>query len=152
MTMPRWPDQTLELPRSQPTAIDPWADLGYEPPGAWRPRAAAAPPLPAPVPPAPLPPAPRYPAPRHPAPLGVPPRARKHVASAYALWLLFGAFGVHRFYLDRTVSGVVYLLLFVLSPLTLFLSLPVLGVCLVVDLFRLPGLTRRANVRRGWGR
>lgn len=77
---------------------------------------------------------------------------RRHVASAYALWLFFGALGVHRFYLGRTFSGVVYLLLFVLSPLTLFLSLPVLALCLLVDLFAIPGMTRGANRRSGWPR
>lgn len=75
---------------------------------------------------------------------------RKHVVVAYLWWFFLGAFGAHRFYLGRPVSGLLYVLMVVLSPATLFLSLPVLALCVFVDLFRIPGLTRRANRRWGW--
>jgi len=33
----------------------------------------------------------------------------KSVLLAYVLWLFFGLFGIHRFYLDRPCSGLLYL-------------------------------------------
>lgn len=80
------------------------------------------------------------------------PAARRHTSTAYALWFFLGALGAHRFYLGRPASGLAYLLAFVGSPWTLFLSLPVLGVCLLVDAVVIPALTRGANRRQGWVR
>lgn len=33
----------------------------------------------------------------------------RSVAVAYCLWFFLGVFGIHRFYLDRNVSGIIYL-------------------------------------------
>ena len=33
----------------------------------------------------------------------------RSVAVAYCLWFFLGLFGIHRFYLDRNVSGIIYL-------------------------------------------
>ncbi len=56
--------------------------------------------------------------------------------TAYGMWLacLFGAFGVHRFYMGKTGTGILYLLTF-----------GCLGVGQVSDLFRMRKLVREAN-------
>ena len=58
----------------------------------------------------------------------------------YVLWL-FGFTGSHRFYYGRPVSGTVY-----------FLTFGLLGIGWLVDLFLIPSLQRRANLRfsEGW--
>ncbi|MEF0940212.1 TM2 domain-containing protein [Rhizobium sp. BR 362] len=64
----------------------------------------------------------------------------KSVGAAYLLWFFLGTLGAHRFYLGRTGSGVVQLILFVLGWLTTFLIvgfalLAVLGIWWIVDAF-----------------
>ena len=58
----------------------------------------------------------------------------------YVLWI-FGFTGSHRFYYGRRVSGTVY-----------FLTFGLLGIGWLVDLFLIPSLQRRANLRfsEGW--
>lgn len=58
--------------------------------------------------------------------------------TAFLLWLscLFGFCGIHRFYLGKPVSGVLYLLTFGL-----------LGIGQFVDLFLLKGMVRQENAR-----
>jgi TM2 domain-containing membrane protein YozV len=57
---------------------------------------------------------------------------------SFLLWLscLFGVCGVHRFYLGRPVSGVLYLF-----------TLGFLGIGQLVDLFLLPGMVDDANTK-----
>ncbi len=63
----------------------------------------------------------------------------KHTSStAFILWLacLLGACGIHRFYLGKPVTGILYLLTFGL-----------LGVGQVIDLFKMSGMVEEANQR-----
>ena len=64
----------------------------------------------------------------------------KSVGAAYLLWFFLGTLGAHRFYLGRTGSGVVQLLLFVLGWLTTFIVIGIallaaLGIWWIVDAF-----------------
>jgi TctA family transporter len=56
--------------------------------------------------------------------------------TAFGLWLacLFGLCGIHRFYLNRPGTGILYLLTFGLF-----------GIGQLVDLFRIPGIVRDEN-------
>lgn len=65
---------------------------------------------------------------------------QKDVGIAYVLWLLLGALGGHQFYLGKTGRGVLYLL-----------TLGVLGIGVIVDLFTLPSQTRTVNAQRAAG-
>lgn len=58
--------------------------------------------------------------------------------TAFLLWLacLFGLCGIHRFYLNRPGTGILYLLTFGLF-----------GVGQLVDLFRIPGIVRDENLK-----
>ena len=58
----------------------------------------------------------------------------------YGLWCtgLFGACGVHRFYLGKTGTGILWLL-----------TVGLFGVGQIVDLFRMKKLVRDANIREG---
>lgn len=65
---------------------------------------------------------------------------KKSIAAAYVLWVVFGLLGAHRFYLGRTGSAVVMLLL----------SLSMVGLIVtvfwaLVDLFLIPGMTDDRN-------
>jgi TM2 domain-containing membrane protein YozV len=50
-------------------------------------------------------------------------RKRRSLILAYLLWFFLGIFGIHRFYLGRPISGVIY-----------FLTGGLLGVGWVVDI------------------
>jgi TM2 domain-containing membrane protein YozV len=100
-------------------------------------------------------------------------RPERSLATAYLVWFLVGIFGGHRFYLGDRLGGTRYLValgcgvgLPIVGLAIALLSGDVLGVtvglvawvaglvvllgvlCMaIVDAFRLPGLTRRANDR-----
>lgn len=77
---------------------------------------------------------------------------KKSVGVAYMLWLFVGAVGGHRFYLQRTGTAFIMLIIFVVSaPLSFigvgFVGLAILGIWELVDAFLIPGLTRDYNNR-----
>lgn len=61
-------------------------------------------------------------------------------AVGYLLWI-FGFTGAHRFYYGKPVTGTIW-----------FLSLGLLGVGWVIDLFLIPSMDRQANARFATGR
>ncbi|WP_082045493.1 TM2 domain-containing protein [Azotobacter chroococcum] len=67
--------------------------------------------------------------------------ARKSTGVAYILLLLFGGFGVHRFYLGQIASGVT-LLVITLSGAVFIFPLIITFVWVLVDLFLIPGIVR----------
>lgn len=74
----------------------------------------------------------------------------KSLGIAYVLWFFFGQIGAHRFYLGKTGSAVVQLILGVLGwILTVFFVgfflLGALWIWLIIDLFLIPGLARSAT-------
>jgi len=54
----------------------------------------------------------------------------------YIMWLLGGIVGYHRFYYGKPVSGVIWLL-----------TLGLMGIGWLIDLFLVPGMNREANAR-----
>lgn len=58
---------------------------------------------------------------------------------AFVLWMagFFGLAGIHRFYLGRPVSGIIYLL-----------TLGLFGFGQLIDLFLLPGMVEEENMKR----
>ena len=58
----------------------------------------------------------------------------------YILWI-FGFTGSHRFYFGKPISGTIY-----------FFTLGLLGIGWLIDLFLIPSLNRRANLRFRAGR
>lgn len=64
----------------------------------------------------------------------------RSVGVAYGLWALciVGVAGIHRFYLGRYVTGLIWLL-----------TWGVFGIGLLVDLFLIPGMTERKNYEIG---
>ena len=60
----------------------------------------------------------------------------KSVGITYALLILFGYLGIHRFYMGNTGLGLLYLF-----------TLGGLGVGLLIDLFLIPASVRGANYR-----
>ncbi|MAT82632.1 MAG: hypothetical protein CMJ29_13430 [Phycisphaerae bacterium] len=54
---------------------------------------------------------------------------------AYLLWFFFGLLGVHRFYLGRPISGVIYLL-----------TGGVFLIGWILDLILIPGMVRITNL------
>eukprot|EP01085_Mycamoeba_gemmipara_P005256 Mycagemm_TRINITY_DN10152_c0_g1::TRINITY_DN10152_c0_g1_i1::g.5256::m.5256 type:complete len:116 gc:universal TRINITY_DN10152_c0_g1_i1:40-387(+) len=62
----------------------------------------------------------------------------RSVAVAYCLWFFLGLFGIHRFYLDRNVSGIIYLF-----------TLGIFGIGWIVDLFLIPGMVEHYNIHHG---
>lgn len=98
---------------------------------------------------------------------------KKSLLVAYLLWWFLGWFGAHRFYLKRTASAVVMLILVLVAAamfltgifvsanaldggaplsdgagaawLIAILSAAALGVLQVIDLFLVPGMVRKIN-------
>jgi TM2 domain-containing membrane protein YozV len=77
-------------------------------------------------------------------------RNEKSMGVAYALLILFGQLGLHRFYLNRAASGIAQLLLGLIGWCTSFLIIGFvllipLWIWLAVDLFLTAGMVRTAN-------
>lgn len=76
---------------------------------------------------------------------------KKSVGVAYLLWFLLGGFGGHRFYLNKTGSGVG---LFILTIASAFLTIVLIGfvgliaaaIWLIVDAFLIPGMVLQFNL------
>ncbi|KAL0486187.1 TM2 domain-containing protein [Acrasis kona] len=58
----------------------------------------------------------------------------KDIVVAYVLWLFLGYLGIHRFYLNRIVSGVIYLL-----------TGGIFGIGWLVDICLIPGMVDEEN-------
>merc|ERR1711943_90525 len=58
----------------------------------------------------------------------------KDILVAYLLWFLLGWAGIHRFYLNRPVSGVIYLFTFGLF-----------GIGWLIDICLIPGMVEHSN-------
>jgi TM2 domain-containing membrane protein YozV len=72
---------------------------------------------------------------------------RKNMAIAYILWLIFGHFGIHRFYTGRAGTGIMQLLLALIGGATTwifvgYLPLIILWIWLFIDIFLIPGMCR----------
>ena len=70
---------------------------------------------------------------------------KKSVMVAYLLWFFLGGLGAHRFYLGKTGSAVVMLIMLVLGVILTavyigLLVLLALGIWLLVDAFLIPGM------------
>lgn len=77
---------------------------------------------------------------------------RKSVGVAFLLWAFFGYVGGHRFYMGRSTSAVLMLVIMVLSALlTLILigwiGIAIVAIWLLVDAFRIPGWVRDHNTK-----
>lgn len=71
---------------------------------------------------------------------------------AYLLWFFLGSFGAHRFYAGRIASGVVQLIVTLLSMLLTFVligyaGLFVIGLWVLLDALLIPGMIRDYNNR-----
>src|SRR5690242_4187659 len=76
--------------------------------------------------------------------------AKKSAGVAYLLWFFLGYFGVHRFYLGQTGSGVAMAIIFVLSVVTTLIGIGLIGLAVIgiwwfVDAFLIPGIATRMN-------
>jgi TM2 domain-containing membrane protein YozV len=67
---------------------------------------------------------------------------RKSVAAGYVLWFLLGFLGAHRFYLGKTGSGIVQLLM----CLSIVGIIP-LAFWWIIDAFLIPGMAREENLK-----
>ncbi|MCB1228915.1 MAG: TM2 domain-containing protein [Verrucomicrobiae bacterium] len=75
------------------------------------------------------------------APAGNPPASSTHsVAIGYILWI-FGFTGAHRFYYGKPISGAIWLF-----------TGGLLGIGWLIDLFLIPGMDRKADLRYATGR
>jgi TM2 domain-containing membrane protein YozV len=77
---------------------------------------------------------------------------KKSALVAYLLWWFLGYFGAHRFYLGATVSGVIMLVLFLVSLCLTLAYVGLIGILAVaiwwiVDAILIPGMVTEYNVR-----
>ena len=72
---------------------------------------------------------------------------RKSTGVAYLLCIFLGGLGIHRFYLGRSGSGAVQLILWFLGWVTLFMAWVPLGIWVLIDLFLIPSIAREENMR-----
>ena len=71
---------------------------------------------------------------------------------SYLLWFFLGAFGAHRFYLERTSTATAMLIITILSFVTLPVGIGALGliaiaIWAIVDAFMIPSMVRAYNMR-----
>ena len=76
---------------------------------------------------------------------------KKSVGVAYFLWFFLGYFGAHRFYLERTDTAIVLLLITIASFLLILtgiglIGLGIVGIWVLVDIFLIPGIVKEANL------
>jgi TM2 domain-containing membrane protein YozV len=76
--------------------------------------------------------------------------AKKSAGIAYLLWFFLGWIGVHRFYLGQTGSGAAMAIISVISWITVFVGVGllgwvVIGIWWLVDAFLIPGIATRFN-------
>ena len=76
---------------------------------------------------------------------------KKSATVAYLLWFFLGAFGAHRFYLNLQGTGAVLLIVTLLSLALMFVGVGLVTIWIsivwvFVDLFLIPGITRKYNV------
>lgn len=77
-------------------------------------------------------------------------KRKKSVLVAYLLYLFFGSIGAHKFYLEETEWGIVYLSFLILGIATFAFGVGIfllgfMGICLLVDLFTIPKQVRKYN-------
>lgn len=72
---------------------------------------------------------------------------KKSTGAAYLLWFFLGGLGAHRFYLGQTGTAAAQLSLTLLGWIPLFIGWIVLGVWLIIDLFLIPDLIERENMK-----
>lgn len=65
-------------------------------------------------------------------------RNRKSTGVTYLLLIFLGGIGVHKFYLGKTIMGLIYIGFFILGLITAGLGFIVLAVALLIDLFTIP--------------
>lgn len=76
---------------------------------------------------------------------------KKSTGVAYLLWFLLGGIGAHRFYVSRTTSGLIYVVLQVIGWSTVaaglgVLAFGVIGIWWLIDAFLVPGMVRSNNL------
>jgi TM2 domain-containing membrane protein YozV len=77
---------------------------------------------------------------------------KKSMGVSYLLWFFVGMLGAHRFYNERTGSGIAQLAIFVIGFLLTFIGiglfvLGALGIWVLIDAFLIPGWVRAHNNR-----
>jgi len=75
---------------------------------------------------------------------------KKSALVAYVLWFFMGLFGAHHFYLDRKGTGICMLAITLTSFILMFVFIGFLTIFITiiwdfVDLFLIPGMTRKYN-------
>lgn len=71
---------------------------------------------------------------------------KKSQGVSYLLWLILGGIGAHRFYIGRTVTGIVLLVLWLLGLFTAGITWIVVFIWWIVDGFLIPGMVREKNM------
>lgn len=76
---------------------------------------------------------------------------KKSVGVAYLLWFFVGYLGGHRFYVGKTGTAIIQLLLSIVGACTAMFGIGLsviglVGVWILIDAFLLPGIVRSHNV------